>query len=200
MTPAPFALPWALDRALREAYSVPARAYHHFGHVIDLLWYYARIQAGLRDPNSVALAILFHDAIYEPGRSDNEQRSAALARVLIPEHLPKLEVDLDRVEALIMMTAAHGTLEADDVDEDARLFLDIDMAILGAERARYDAYERAIAEEYAMLDPRVYETGRARFLQNLLARRVIYLSEAFRIHYELKARDNLRRALTRLGG
>ena len=71
-------LPGALEAELRAAYADPPRAYHHFGHVVDVLGQFLRVPDWhVRD--AVALAILFHDAIYEPGRSDNEARSAELA-------------------------------------------------------------------------------------------------------------------------
>jgi len=198
MVPAPFALPWRLDWALREAYARPERAYHHYGHVIELLAEYAQVQHLLADPVSVALAILFHDAVYVPGRSDNEAESAALARTLVPAHLPDLEADIARVETLILMTARHGALGPGDVDPDASLFLDCDMAILGAADERYDAYSRAIATEYGHMEADAYRAGRARFVEHLLTRDRIFLSERFRARLEAQARKNLRRELASL--
>ena len=75
------------------------------------------------------------------------------------------------------------------------LFLDCDMAVLGAAPAAYDAYERGVAQEYAALPPELYAAGRRRFLEGLLAREHLFLSERFRLRYEHAARENLRRAL-----
>lgn len=196
--PAPFALPWQLEWSLREAYERPARAYHHFGHVAELLAHYVQFQAQLASPVTVALAILFHDAIYVPGRKDNEAESARLAKQLIPEHLPALEVDLERVETLILLTARHGQIALDEVDADARLFLDCDMAILGSDEARYEAYAREIADEYRAVPAAEYRSGRTRFLTHLLGRDRIYLSEPFKKRFEKRARENLRRELNAL--
>jgi predicted metal-dependent HD superfamily phosphohydrolase len=195
----PFALPVGLQLALRAAYAVPARAYHGFAHVEEVLGHYAGARPLLREPVSVALAVLFHDAIYQPGRTDNEAASAELAAALVPAHLPQLRVDLARVKELILLTARHGRVGPDEVDADAALFLDCDMAILGAPWPRFEQYDGDIAAEYAALPRGVYHAGRARFLRGLLAREVIYLSGHFRQRLEQPARSNLRRALGSAG-
>ncbi len=194
----PFELPPALERALRDAYAEPPRAYHSFAHVGEVLARYAEVPRW-DAPVEVALAVLFHDAVYVAGRTDNETKSAALARAWIPAHLPALGADVGRVVALVLLTAAHGKLAPGDprVDHDAALFLDCDMAILGADPERFDAYERAIAAEYATLPRLVYAAGRRRFLGRLLASPAIYLSPFFRDRLEANARANLRRALGR---
>jgi predicted metal-dependent HD superfamily phosphohydrolase len=190
----PFPLSAAVERELRSAYATPPRAYHHFGHVLEVLGHFERVPRW-QDRDAVALAILFHDAIYVAGRSDNELRSAELAaRSLAATAHAHL---VPRVQTLIRLTARHGSLAPADVDLDAALFLDCDMAILGEPPDRYDAYERAIAEEYAALEPAVYRAGRKRFLEKLLASPTLYLSQHFRSEREAQARTNLRRALAR---
>src|SRR5262245_14058351 len=189
----PFALPLPLEQALRTAYAVPARAYHGFGHVEEVLGHFASVRSLLQEPLSVALAVLFHDAIYQPGRADNEAASAELAAALVPAHLPRLQVDLGRVQELILLTARHGRVGPDEVDADAALFLDCDMAILAAPWPRFEEYDRAIASEYSALPREVYQAGRERFVRGLLARDVIYLSEHFRSRLEQPARSNLQR-------
>lgn len=193
----PFACPPQLEAALRAAYAEPPRAYHDFSHVEEVLGHMASVPHW-NDPAAVALAVLFHDAIYVAGRSDNEARSAALAAACVSAHLPELRVDVARVEHLIRLTARHGRLARGDVDPEAALFLDCDMAVLGADPARYAAYERAIAEEYRALPAELFRAGRAQFLKSLLAKPHIYLSEWFADRLEAKARANLARALSAL--
>ena len=194
----PFECPPQLEAALRAAYaSSPPRAYHDFSHVGEVLAH-MRAVPQWDDPIAVALAVLFHDAIYEAGKPDNEARSAALATELIARHLPELGVNLGRVHALIALTARHGRLARDEVDPEAALFLDCDMAILGAEPERYAAYERAIAEEYRALPRELYRNGRAHFLRSLLAKPAIYLSNFFEAELEQRARRNLKTALAEL--
>ena len=194
LPPLPFHCPRPLEAVLRGAYADPPRAYHTFEHVEEVLGHMASV-SHWQDPVAVALAILFHDAIYVAGCSDNEPRSAQLAAALIAAHLPTLGADVPRVEQLILLTARHGRLSRGDVDAEAACFLDCDMAVLGAEPERFVAYERAIAEEYSAVPADLYRAGRAQFLRSVLAKPHIYLSEAFAERYEARARENLTRAL-----
>ncbi|MDR7135981.1 putative metal-dependent HD superfamily phosphohydrolase [Lysobacter niastensis] len=183
--------------AIEAAYATPPRAYHHYGHVQDVMRNYDMVAAGpgWKQPAEVYLAVLYHDAVYQPGRNDNEARSAELAREHIARWLPG--VDPARVAALIELTARHGRVAAEEVDEDASLFLDCDMAILGAEPAVFDAYDRGIAAEYRGHVPGwLYKLNRRRFLKGLLARERIFLSEFFHARLDAQARRNLRRAVT----
>jgi predicted metal-dependent HD superfamily phosphohydrolase len=193
-------LPPPMRAALEAAYAVPVRAYHHFGHALDVL---AEVDAlagtpGWRQPREVQLAALYHDAVYEPGRRDNEARSAALACEHIARWLPDEGLDAGRVADLIELTARHGRLRPGEVDEEVARFLDCDMAILGAEPARFDAYDRGIAAEYRGRVPGwLFKLNRRRFLKSLLAAERIFLSGHFHARLDAAARANLRRAVTR---
>ena len=151
----PLILPPGQQAALEAAYATPPRAYHDFSHVREVLRHYDAVAAGPGwvQPAEVQLAVLYHDAIYEAGRSDNEARSADLAVEHIARWLPDAGVDASRVAELIRLTARHGKFTPDDFAGDAAAadtmhFLDCDMAILGAEPAVFDAYDRGIAAEY----------------------------------------------------
>jgi predicted metal-dependent HD superfamily phosphohydrolase len=199
MTSAPLNIPPAQQAALEAAYATPPRAYHNFGHVQEVLRHYEAVAAGpgWRQPTEAYLAVLYHDAIYEAGRRDNEARSAALAVEHIARWLPGDGVDAARVAELIDLTARHGTLASPDVDRDAALFLDCDMAILGATPAVFDAYDRGIAAEYRGHVPAwLFKLNRRRFLKALLARERIFLSDFFHDRCDAQARINLRRAVT----
>lgn len=178
--------------ALREAYAAPPRAYHHFGHVEEVLRHYADVACdhGWAHPREALFAVLYHDAVYVPGRSDNEAASASLAETHLRRWQPG--IDTARVSRLILLTARHGTLApADAGDEDARRFLDCDMAILGADPAAFAAYDRAIAEEYRAVPRWLYRIKRRQFFRKLLALPRIFLSDPFRDRYETQARRNL---------
>ena len=62
---------------LRRRYGEPHRAYHDDAHV-GLLWLRHLLHGGDPGDRDLALAILFHDAIYDPMAKDNEDASAAL--------------------------------------------------------------------------------------------------------------------------
>ena len=77
----PLVLCDAQRSVLEAAYAQPPRAYHDFHHVGEVLRHYDEVAAGpgWTQPREVALAVLYHDAIYQPGSSDNESRSARFA-------------------------------------------------------------------------------------------------------------------------
>ena len=190
--------------ALEAAYASPPRAYHNFSHVREVLRHVDAVAAGpgWKQPFEVQLAVLYHDAIYEAGRGDNEARSADLAVEHIARWLGDRGVDYARVAGLIHLTARHGKVTRDDladdmVPADAMHFLDCDMAILGAEPAVFDAYDRGIAAEYRGHVPAwLFRLNRRRFLKALLGRERIFLSDFFHGRLDAQARINLRRAVT----
>ncbi|HVJ38401.1 MAG TPA: hypothetical protein VM687_11460 [Stenotrophomonas sp.] len=185
-------------RELHDAYATPPRAYHHWGHIEAVMQHYAAVAAGpgWRQPRETALALLFHDAVYEPGRSDNEARSADLARASLARWWPQADLDIERIAALILLTARHGQLRPQDVDAEAALLLDCDMAILAAPPAQFDAYDQAIAEEYRDRVPAfLYRINRRRFLRAVLAMPRIFLSDWFHGRCDAQARANLQRAI-----
>lgn len=198
----PIDLPAAQWDALRAAYADPPRHYHGFAHVQEMLRHHAAVASGpgWQQPVETWLAALYHDAVYVAGRRDNEERSARLARDHATHWLPRAAIDLDRVAALIGMTARHGQITVDDLrgdprPADAMHFLDCDMAILGAGDAAFDAYDRGIAAEYAHVPAPLFQAGRRRFLADLLARERIFLSDFFHVRHDVAARRNLARRL-----
>jgi predicted metal-dependent HD superfamily phosphohydrolase len=180
---------------VRAAYAGPGRAYHTFDHVLEVMerWREVERHVGWRKPGETSVAVLYHDAVYVPGRHDNEAESARLMRDSVARLLPA--IDARRVEQLILWTARHGKLGLEDVDAEAALFLDCDMAILGAAPDRFAEYQRQIAEEYSMLPADVYAAGRRQFLQGVLAAPRIFLSDYFHARLDGAALDNLRLAL-----
>jgi len=197
----PLPLPPALLDEVVVAYRAGRRAYHDLSHVAEVTCTLESVEERLGTPRSLEsfLAAVFHDAVYEAGAEGNEAKSAQLARAAIGRHLTHAKVDVERVVHLIELTARHGSHAPEDVDLAASLFLDADMAILGAPASVFDLYDQSIAYEYAAAVPRdVYLAGRTRFLDKLLAAPRIFLSEDFRDRLEDAARQNLKRALERL--
>ena len=203
VVPAPVLLGYGQQALLEAAYATPQRAYHNFGHVQEVLRHYADVAAGpgWAQPVEIYLAVLYHDAIYEAGRKDNEARSAELGMAQVAQWMPQEGVDVLRVAELINLTARHGQFSPSDFSDDgfsldAMHFLDCDMAILGAGAEKFDAYDRGIAEEYRGHVPGfLFRINRKRFLKGLLARERNFLSDWFHQRYDAAARDNLKRAI-----
>jgi predicted metal-dependent HD superfamily phosphohydrolase len=201
--PAGLAPPDAFWQALLDGYHSPPRHYHTIDHVVEVARWYQVVarELGWTRPREVFLAVLFHDVVYHAGAKDNEQRSAAVAVDAVQRWLDAGSdsgIDTGRVVQLIELTARHGGLNAGDVDAEAALFLDCDMAVLGAPADVYARYEQGVAAEYlTVYPPELYAQGRQRFLQALLARERIYLSPFFHERLEEQARANVRSALAR---
>jgi predicted metal-dependent HD superfamily phosphohydrolase len=189
---APLVLPPDVERVLVAAYAEPQRAYHTATHIQEVLHWFDAVAAavGWRSPADVYLAIVFHDAVYDPTRHDNEARSAELATLLVNASAETVR--------LILLTAEHGKLDPASVDHDAAHFLDSDTAILGASAAEFDDYDAAIAVEYKHVPPDAYRAGRRAFLRSMLARERIFFSDFFHAQLDTRARANRARALARL--
>lgn len=184
--------PWWEDLIAR--YQEPHRRYHTLAHLDELARWYSRIAAGpgWQAPREAAAALLFHDAAWKPGRRDNEAQSAELAR----EALEGSGLDTALVARHILATAAHEVDPAAPYAEDTALLLDSDLAILGAEPARFDQYQRDVLWELEQRFPSIVVSwGRRRFLRELRRRPAIYLTPWFRGQLERRARANIERSL-----
>lgn len=174
------------------------RGYHGWSHPLALLALLPEVAASLCDPVAVECAILLHDAVYDPVRSDNERQSASLARRLLSARVT--EVTLERTIGLIEATEKHLVPEGLTPEEaqDAGIFLDMDLSILGAEAEAFDAYEAGVRHEYSHVPEEAFRKGRAAILERFLARDRLYLTDWGRDRFEGRARANLRRSLDRL--
>jgi predicted metal-dependent HD superfamily phosphohydrolase len=76
-------------------------------------------------------------------------------------------------------------------DEHTQLFLDADMAIIGASEDVYERYTDKIKNEFTNVPSILYQQGRKRFIQNTLKAERIYQSDYFFDRYERQARLNL---------
>jgi predicted metal-dependent HD superfamily phosphohydrolase len=175
---------------LAAAYAAPGRHYHNLSHIEDCLAALARVEGiSAAEREILSEAIWWHDIVYDPTRSDNEELSAQLAE-------RNIRADLgNEVGRLIRLTKTHA-VQADD--RLGAILISIDLSILGAEPARYDAYAAAIRQEFIHVSDSDYRAGRAQVLRQFAARTVIYPDAGFAVIYDRRARDNLARELALL--
>jgi predicted metal-dependent HD superfamily phosphohydrolase len=166
-------------------YSEKHRAYHNLSHINYLLEEAKNFE--FADFEAVFWATWFHDAIYEPKRSDNEIESAKMA-VKILSKLSLRDDKIIKIEQIILATQTHS---AENLDDDGKIFLDLDLSILGANREIYQNYSRAIRREYAHVPNFLFRRGRKQILENFLKRETIYFTENLRERFEKPARLNL---------
>ncbi|MGV9775276.1 HD domain-containing protein [Streptosporangium sp. NPDC003464] len=179
-----------LGRDLIARYGEPHRRYHTADHLEAVLAHIDTLAGSAADPDLVRLAAWFHDAVYDPHRSDNEERSARLAERMLPEMgLPAGAVAT--VARLVRLTATHDPAPG---DADGAVLCDADLAILAAPPEIYAAYAAAVRQEYSFVPDDAFREGRAAVLRALLD-----LPAIFKIaDLEASARANIHAELERL--
>jgi len=173
---------------LSDLYSSPNRFYHTLHHIAEMIRLIESFKDSLRDSDAVYFAAWFHDAIYDTKASDSEERSAALAM----SELTMLSVPPEicqSVTSLILQTKTHDA--GRDVSDDAAIFLDADLSILGVSPDIYSQYSNAIRMEYSWVPVALYRNGRKQVLESFLKKERIYLREQMSARFETNARMNL---------
>jgi len=180
----------------RAAYSEPHRHYHDDRHLKECLAELDWVPAlSAHEGRLLRWAILWHDAVYQPGQPDNEEKSAKLARSELMR-CGVAEEDAAEVARLIMATKVH---RVDPGDRLGRLMVSIDLAILGSDPERYADYVHDVRLEYAHVNDSLWQTGRALVLKRLLGGDTLYPDSDFRARLEAQARSNMEAELKALG-
>jgi len=167
----------------------PARHYHDLRHVGWVVRHSQNIAAGhpVDDLDAVVAAAFFHDAVYEPTRTDNELASARLAERALGE-IGWDRARSERVARLVLATTGHAL---DGADRDTAVLLAADLAVLAAEPARYTEYAAAVRREYAHVDDAGWKAGRAGVLHALLDRPRLFAPDLGLDDWEHRARANI---------
>ena len=195
VTPAQAKTLW-LDVAAR--YNDTQRAYHSLAHIQQLFAQFDQTMTYLHEPRLIALALYYHDVIYDPTRSDNELKSA---EYMVDKLKHYLSDDQRRtIYALIIMTATHQLDGLTDSDKcsDAAYLLDMDLSILGTPWPQYERYAQAVRQEYAHVSDIDYRVGRIAILKKLLTHPKMYLTQYYYKRLEQQARENMAREITLL--
>ncbi|WP_241777800.1 hypothetical protein [Streptomyces sp. CT34] len=186
--PAPYAT------NLLARWDEPQRRYHTTDHLAAVLDRIDELADHAQDLPAVQLAAWFHDAVYRPDRSENEERSAALAERALPE----LGIDAPRtaeVARLVRLTVTHDPA---DGDRNGEVLCDADLAVLAGSPDRYAAYAAAVRAEYGFVPDPDFRAGRAAVLRQLLALPHLFRTPHGRAHWEQPARHNLATELSLL--
>lgn len=184
-----------------DAYNDPARPYHNQTHLVDVLekldWAKTAINLDSMDSFGkermymrIALALFYHDVIYDATAKDNEAKS----RDLFLHHASSFGMhddDKAAIARLIDITAKHT--EANTLDE--HILCDCDLAILGADRETFARYDRNIRIEYKHVPEAIWVMRRPGVLKHFLDQPRLYKTDAFHARFDAQARDNLRAAI-----
>ncbi len=179
-----------MNEQLVACYATPGRHYHTFAHVEACLRELDDIGELAGDEREILRhALLWHDAVHDPRRSDNEAQSAALAKRNCDPAIG------DEVARLVLLTKDHGVAADDRL---GAIMVSIDLSVLGAPPDAYRRYAAQIRQEYAHVPADQYRVGRAGLLAAFLQRPVIYPFAPIRSRLESAARANIRDEIRRL--
>ncbi|WP_329208593.1 hypothetical protein OG257_17195 [Streptomyces sp. NBC_00683] len=183
--PGPDPLPYADNLLARWA--EPQRRYHTTAHLTQVLDRVDTLAGHAADPDVVRLAVWFHDAVYRPDRTENEERSAALAeRALAEAGVPGAATA--EVARLVRLTVTHDPA---DGDTNGEVLCDADLAILAAAPKEYGTYAAQVREEYGFVPDDAFREGRAAVLRQLLGLPRLFRTPHGVAAWEPRARQNL---------
>lgn len=184
--------PYAHD--LLKRWAEPQRRYHATAHLEAVLDRLDELGDHATDPLAVALAAWFHDAVYRPDRSENEERSATLAeRALLEAGVSHARTR--EVARLVRLTTTHDPAPGDTNGE---ALCDADLAVLAGSPQDYARYAADVREEYGFVPDEHFRVGRAAVLRRLLDLPRLFRTPHGAAHWEANARHNLRTELALL--
>jgi predicted metal-dependent HD superfamily phosphohydrolase len=174
-------------------YTTSGRHYHTLQHLANM---YALLQEyyGENIPVTIVLALFYHDYEYSPLRGDNEAQSANFAVHV----LQGWKLDDDSINKIVLLINETKHHHYTGPDNEVKIFLDADMAILGADETTYNTYTANVRREYSVFPDILYNKGRRDFVKKTLGAEHIYMTEFFRSRFEQQARLNLQTELNSL--
>jgi len=169
------------------AYHGKHRVYHNLTHIMHCLEEFSEIKSNLKDPETVEIAIWFHDAVYNRFSIHNEYNSFLFAKKL----LGIAEADL----LDLILSTKFGKAPC---NENEKYLQDIDNSILGTDLITgFYAYDNKIRKEYYMVPDFIFVKRRLKVLSTLLCKEYIYNTDYFREKYEVQAKRNITFAINK---
>lgn len=186
------------------AYNEPQRAYHAWGHIVDLLTKLDALAHLATRVDLVATAIFWHDSVYltrdDDGRPRTDPENVRASAVLFEFHSRFDEVEGQAIHDLIMATAQHMKAKAatehyPGFSRDLDFFLDLDLSSLAAPWPVFESNLDDIHFEYGWVPERAFYLGRMQMLESFLAAgEGLYRLPETRALWLAQARANLQRA------
>ena len=172
---------------LVACYQQKHRRYHNATHIVSCLTLLDQHYSKAKYPAEVEIALWFHDAIYKTLSSKNEKRSAQWLETFLKAY-HCADDRIERCKAYVLATQSHQPTS----HYDSKLFLDIDLAILGAEPQRFSEYDQQIYDEYRWVSDSRYWRKRYKILNTFLERETLYFTPSFQEQFEEQAKTNLK--------
>jgi predicted metal-dependent HD superfamily phosphohydrolase len=175
---------------IEENYSNKKRHYHTLYHLESLLQHLFTIKIQIKDWDTILFSLYYHDIIYNPLKTTNEEKSAEFAEnrmQLIGVPQKTIENSLNQ----ILATKKHLL----SIDNDTNIFTDADLSILGQPWNVYANYYTQVRNEYALYPDLIYKPGRKKVLEHFLQMERIFKTDFFYTKFELQAKENLQKEL-----
>ena len=180
-----------------DKYSGKKRFYHNLSHINALLEQADHYRSYINDLDVLQFAIWYHDVIYNPGAKDNELKSAdfmetRLSSTALEQHR------IQKCKEMIIGSKTHLVADGDD-DNDLKFFFDFDFIDFRAKLFLvYENYAHSIRKEFKIYPNFIYNKGRKQALTSFLNRERIYYTKVFYNNYEMQARINIEREISKL--
>jgi predicted metal-dependent HD superfamily phosphohydrolase len=174
-------------------YSNKKRHYHTLTHLENLLQQLLAVKTKIKDWDTVLFTLYYHDIIYNPLKTTNEEKSAEFAEnrmqlIAVPQPI------IIKCVNQILATKKHLL----STDSDTNFFTDADLCILGQPWEMYEQYYKQVRKEYTLYPELIYNPGRKKVLQHFLQMKPIFKTDYFFEHFEGQAKENLEKELQQL--
>lgn len=175
---------WA---GIEKSYTHKKRYYHNLIHLEKMFGSYEKYNQFLDNPTEIALAIFYHDLVYDVTNKNNELKSAELA---LKELNNSKSIDLQMIYDLILSTKNHQA-----TTNNQKWMIDFDLQILGSDWETYQKYAQQIRKEYGIYPDLLYNPGRKKALKHFLIQSTIFQTEIFQNQFENQARKNIKQEI-----
>jgi predicted metal-dependent HD superfamily phosphohydrolase len=182
-----------LWREVEKNYSEKKRYYHNLSHLENLYSELSAARTLIEDWDTTVFALFYHDIIYRATANDNEEKSAALAKIRLQEIGYPFQ-KIEKCEQLILATKGHTLSTENDIN----LFTDADLSVLGKPWPVFDTYCHNVRREYSIYPDFLYNPGRKKVLVHFQGMHRIFKTSHFYDLYEAQARENLKKEIAEL--
>jgi predicted metal-dependent HD superfamily phosphohydrolase len=164
------------------------RMYHNIYHITNM-FVTAKIY-GIKLTSEEIWAIWFHDVVYIPDHTKNEELSGDMAIYYASRYSDLNMEKIMLIKDLIMTTKTHYPVMGLPTH-----IIDLDLATLGLSWESYMENNAKIRSEYNHLSDDQWKKGRTKFIKSFLNRTCIYQNTKIYDDLEDQARHNLKKEL-----
>lgn len=176
---------------IEENYSNSKRHYHTLQHLENVLIKLIEVKAEIKKWEIILFSLFYHDIIYNPFKSNNEEKSSELGE----KRMTQISVSTESIKACkkqILATKSH----LPSADSDTNYFTDADLSVLGQPWEIYSEYVKNVRKEYSLYPDLIYIPGRKNVLKHFLEMDRIFKTDFFYMKLEAQAKENLSKEMS----